>query len=72
VATETGAPSHAVAETKPGPPYRVRSASVLGARHRFVYVVLLLLWLAVNANFWVWWLRREHIEAAWMYWPFTR
>jgi cellulose synthase (UDP-forming) len=54
-----------------GPAYRVRSVSSLVGRDWIGYSALVLGWLLVNANFWVWWLQPEHIDSAWMYWSFT-
>ena len=51
--------------------FRVSSVPTLRARDRVAYVILVLLWTVVNTNFWIWWLRPEHVEAVWLYWPFT-
>src|SRR5205823_8952387 len=51
--------------------YRVRSVPSLNGRDWIGYSVLVVAWLIVNANFWVWWLQPEHVNSAWMYWSLT-
>jgi cellulose synthase (UDP-forming) len=51
--------------------YRVASVSSLIGRDWIGYSALVIAWLAVNANFWVWWLQPDHIDSAWMFWSFT-
>ncbi len=49
------------------PPRTVTSRSALSRRERVVYWALTLLWVAVVARFWTWWLRPEHIGALGLY-----
>ena len=54
-----------------GAAYRVRSVSSLVGRDWIGYSALVVAWLVVNVNFWVWWLQPAHIDSTWMYWAFT-
>jgi cellulose synthase (UDP-forming) len=54
-----------------GATVRLPSVATLRGRDWLVYTVLVLLWLGVNLQFWLWWLEPAHVDAAWMYWAFT-
>jgi cellulose synthase (UDP-forming) len=48
-----------------------QSVAVIGGRARFAYWALTLLWAAVGANFWVWWLGHSAHSTPWLYWAQT-
>ena len=49
-------------------PHHHRSISALSRRDRARLLALAVVWAAVNASFWLWWLGHAGQGTAWMYW----